>query len=616
MDLTFVALLVVFTVVLMSVCALNGVPQTGDLLKVFTALRRQNPSAAAYSLGYDSQRKLYRNVYARPAGSGDRLEAFVSWEQDPVTVDGNYLSNADHGTVEDLENGFRVSGLNAATAFACPDGYEGASCLPSALCTADEFESAKTKPLTYAQFNALNLYRNTFARKSADLASGQRDAVGTHPRIRIQCLTDGSYELQVCPDHKLIDPATVQCREYDVCQDRVNGFKHDNRIADVDGALRKGEYYMCADNKSERKACRDPDAVFSATDQACVVRSVCFDRGKIQLPGDDDNHYVQCRADTAHTVYCKHGLQKHSYDGTISCITKTCKPYTLRYNDRVLDYVYGQNVCDSRDTPTLTLCDNTPTAKSFDFKWADRFQLNLENWPKTVLDEASRTCVAPTDDIILPTATVDLAWSPAMHEAHKFNIRKRQYECGETMYRWDYVTGSLVPPVKGRAFVDPAAPCQSTAVGRDLTDWVLLAKSSVGVGSVKYHPANTNPPLVIVVHLVYDPPQSHYFWPVYLVAKKKYTFSVCKYDPVEATHTLYKFINNFPPCGFAKVTGVAADETRETIPLALIGYAGFPVDVIKKYTNCMYYVVASGKTEHIRFTRGNVREFKRDWPNE
>lgn len=614
MDLIFVVLLVVFTLALLSACALNGVSQTGDLLKVFTALRRQNPSAVAYSLGYDRQRKLYRNVYTRPVGSGDRLEAFVSWEQDPVAVDGNYMTNADHGTVEDLENGFRVSGLNAATAFTCPDGYEGASCQPSALCTAEECESAKTKPLTYAQFNALDLYRNTFARTSANLADSDRpDAVDSHPRVRIQCLTDGSYELQVCPDHKLIDPATAQCREYDVCQDRVNGFKHDNRITDVDGALLKGEFYMCADNRSERKACRDPDAVFSATDQACVVRSVCFDRGKIQLPGNDDNHYVQCRADTAHTIFCTHGVQKHKSDGTISCITKTCKPYTLRYKDRVLDYVYGQNVCDSQDTATLTLCDNTPTAKRFDFQWVDRFELNLENWPKTVLDGATRTCVAPTDDIIMPEATVDLAWSPAMHEAHKFNIRRRRYVCGEEEYRWDYLTGSVIPRFSSKLlFVDPAAPCQSTAVNRWTTAWSLLSLSPFAVGEVEPYPEHMTPPLVITVPLIYAPPHGHYFWPVYLVKKFKYTVSVCTYDSRSKIHTLHKSLSRFPPCGFASVS-LAVDETRETVPLALIGYAGFPMNTIERYQEYMYYVIATGKTDHIQFTHGKVKQHKHDW---
>lgn len=123
-----------------------------------------------------------------------------------------------------------MSGLKAATAFTCPDGYEGASCQP--LCTAEECE-----PLTYAQFNALDLYGNTFARPSADLTdSGRPDVLGVR--------TTGLSRPQA-------DPATAQCLEYDVCQDRVNGFKHD-----VDGALLKGEFYLCA-NKSERRACRD-----------------------------------------------------------------------------------------------------------------------------------------------------------------------------------------------------------------------------------------------------------------------------------------------------------------------------------------------------------------------
>lgn len=602
MDPLFLALLVVFTLVLLSACVLNRVSsQTDDLLKVFNALKRQNPTAVAYSLGYDRRRNLYRNVYTRPGASDGGPEAFVSWEPDPVTLDGNYVVNSDHGAVVDLQNGFRVSGMNDDVPFKCPDGYEGARCLPRPLCTPEESAEEKTKPLTYSHFNALNLYKKSFTHASADLASGERDAVAAHPRIRVQCLTGGSYELQVCPDNKLIEPSTAQCREYDVCHDHVNGYKHDFQIGGSSSdALQKGEYYLCVANKSERKRCREPDAVFDITDQGCKVRSVCWDRGKSQL-FVDDNHYIQCRGDTGQKVFCEHGLQTHGTDGTISCVTKTCKAYTLRFSDTILNYVYGENRCDSMDRPTLDLCDNTPTTKRFDFSWAEKFGFTIANWPTTVLDEATRSCVEPTLAIVEDTATVDLAWSAAMHDAHKFNIRKKEYVC-DTKYRWNYLGQTLVPPAPEEMFVDSAAPCQAEAVALDETDWWSLANSYFGKGVVDTYPLGVTPPLVYVVPFSKHPPTGHHFWPVYDVAKKKYLGSVCRYDSETDKTTIYNYKSkSHPPCGFAEIHEVDVGDTRRDIPLTLIGYEGFPTKEINRFQECMYYIIASGKTEAVKF---------------
>lgn len=593
MDLFFLALLVVLTLALLAVYVLNNVPQTSDLIKVFNTLLQQNPSTVAFSLGYDRQSGKYRNVYTRPVADG-QIEAYVSWEPNPVNSDGKYVLDTDHGTITDRPNGFEVAGVNG-TQFTCPDGYEGSRCQPSPLCSSEDYALAKTKLLTYTQFNALNLYENTFARTTADLVETE----ATHPRIRVQCLQTGAYELQVCPDNKLLDPTTVQCREYDICQDRTNGYKHNYRIDSTSAALHNDEYYLCADNKSVLKKCEDR-TVFSITNQGCIVESVCYNRGKDQILVDN-NHYIQCRADTGRKVYCEHGVQKNG--NVLSCKIKICKPYTLRYNDGILNYVYGQNVCDDQDKATLTVCDNTPTDKSYSYKWAEQFQLSLANWPTTVLDETTRTCVAPTDDIIMDTATVDLAWSSAMHTAHTFNVRKQEYVCtgAKDKYRWDYIAGAVVPaPARSDMFVDAAAPCQSTAVANKKTVWWLLANSYAGAHTVDTYPPDTTPPLVYAVRLTFDSRQDD-FWPVYVVATKKYTGSVCTYNRKTKMYTITRYTDTIPPMGFAYVETSDGDD-RSIIPISLIGYTGFPMNVLDNYKAYMYYFIASGKTESLQFS--------------
>lgn len=595
MDLFFLTMLVVLTLVLLAVYVLNNVSQTNDLLKVFNTLLQQNPSTVAFSLGYDRQRDRYRNVYTRPVAEAKdgRIEAYVSWERNPVNTDGKYVVvNSDHGRITEKSNGFEVAGVNSSH-LTCPDGYEGSRCRASRLCTEEDCASAQIKPLTYTQFNALNLYKNTFARTTADLV---KESEATHPRIRIQCLQNGTHELQVCPDNKLLDPTTIQCREYDLCQDRVNGYKHNYRVDTLSAALHNDEYYLCADNKSVLKKCKDR-TVFSMTNQGCIVESVCFNRGKDQI-AVDHNNYIQCRADTGRKVYCEHGVLKN--DNVLSCKTKTCKPYTLRYDDGTLNYVYGQKVCDDQDKATLTICDRTPTGKSYSYRWAEQFQLNLANWPTAVLDETTQTCVAPTDDIIVDTATVDLAWSSAMNTGHKFNIRKQEYVCKEGEYRWDYIAGAVVPaPGRSDIFVDAAAPCQTTAVLNEETEWWSLANSRAGAHTVQTFPPDTTPPLVYAVLLTIDYDD---FWPVYDTTTKKYTGSVCTYDSKAKTHTITRYTDTIPPLGFARVDTLDGDD-RSTVPVTLIGYTGFPMNVlVNNYKSYMYYFVASGKTETLRFS--------------
>lgn len=646
MDPVFVALVAVFALVLVAVYLLNGLPdRTGDLSAVLAALRRRRPDTVAFTLGRDqSDGRLYRNVYAGAEGA----PPYVLSENDPVASDGGYVTvDTGHGRVIDGVNGFTVTGV--AGAFTCPEGYEGSRCRPKPLCP--PADDGRAKPLTREQFNALELYGLNVTPVSDRVDATAADY---HPRVSVQCTTDGAYELRVCPDNRLLDPSTLSCVEYDVCQDRVNGYKHDYRIDSY--RLKHGEYYLCADNRSELKSC-DGNAAFSTRRQACVSESECVGRGKSQLPVDDHN-YVQCRGDNGRDVHCEHGVQRR--DGVLSCVTKTCRPYTLSHDDGILRYAYGRNVCDDQDRATLTVCEQAPsTYHTATYRWADAVDLKLHNWPQEVMDATTGECGMPGVGIILESATIDLRWSPAMLDAHKFNVRKLQYVCDPSVhnYRWDYINGVVVPAVPPTLFVDAATPCQSSAVNVSETEWWTLA-TSLGT-TVETFPPHVTPPLVYAVPL---PPRylnrrgrhhHHHFWPVYDRKRDRYKGSVLTYDRVRNIHTATEYTSKIPPCGFKPVVQTSAevpaqpsttpsppserndddddntsdtdrtrimslrerlrqtllrntrstrdDEKTTTVSLELIGYTGFPYNEIVKPNARVYYFVATGVTERLRF---------------
>lgn len=444
MDIVLIILIVVLILIIVTIYVLNTVKTTGDLNVIFEKLLLQKADTVSYCIGKNEVTGKYKNVVTNSEGKT------VIVENDyPVGLDGKYIILKDHGTITARpdNNGFKMSGADLID-FKCPDGFEGINCALKAICSPED--AGKLKPLTYTQFNELGLYLNTFERNPIQTFRSIMSEP-THPRIRINCLNkEGDYELQTCPNNRLLDE-NLQCKPYDICSDRINGYKHNYKIRDTDPDLQKNEYYICDNNVSVKTKCSD-DTVFSMASGGCINESPCFNKGNATLPIDDKS-YIQCSNDKGKIIKCKDGVDDNG--GVLSCHVSTCQPETFTVNVGVLSYKYGDTVCIN-DKPDTKRCNNSPNPRTYNWKWAEDFTYTIDDWPTEIMDE-NRNCVPPTDDIIT-NPIIDLQFTDLMPEAHPFNLKTQKYVCPEgTKYIIDYVNQKILP--EDPFYYNAAVPC-------------------------------------------------------------------------------------------------------------------------------------------------------------
>lgn len=83
-------------------------------------------------------------------------------------------------------------------------------------------------------------------------------------RLRVQCLDkDRNCYIESCPGNKLVDRESLRCETYDICNDRINGYKQnfDIKVNDedetakasptFDESLKERQYDICKNNVSE-----------------------------------------------------------------------------------------------------------------------------------------------------------------------------------------------------------------------------------------------------------------------------------------------------------------------------------------------------------------------------
>lgn len=573
MDTILIVLALVLVVVLVGAYLLNRVPKLQNLTTLFNNVRLLDPMITAFTLRYDEETGKYVNVSIDENG-----EVRSRRENRPIDKLGSYIINQDHGTVEDLANGFKISGFETST-FTCPSGYSGPTCQLNKLCE-PIVDDGRLKPLTYTQFN--DLYVNQSINPTI-VTRGKRDAPieAVHPRIRIQCLTNGEYELQACPDNRLLDK-NLSCRPYDLCQDRLSGYKHNNQISDTDPPLPSNQYYICENGASVKTTCLD-GTKFSMSANGCITESVCFGKGSITLPRDEKS-YIQCKNDVGVVVNCTNGVTVNA-SGDRVCVSKACEPQTLSFSDSVISYVYGQVVCVN-NRPELKICDNAPKPRKYEYNWAEPFNYTIDNWPTEILNTKSGICETPTDSIIV--GPVSLAWSSAMYQSHPYDLRTEQFVCepNSTKYRWDYKNGTTVPSTD--MFVDTGAPCQSQAL--TATPW------SPNVDLVRYPEIDETKPFTRPPLLIGEPMNALIdSWPVYSSRDRKYRVSLVDLSS-DGSISLSAYESDIPPLGFA-ISKSRGDGFAE-----LIGF-GVPKDP----ESCRWFTIASGKFEPIRASNKPVK---------
>lgn len=570
MDILFIILSIILIIIIVAVYVLNNVPITSDITTLFKNIVKLKPSTTSFCIGKKKgEKNLYRNAVTNSNGN-----VIIKEDQHPIGLDGEYIILKDHGTIIENGDGYKMSGMEMVN-FKCPNGYTGINCTLIPICEPNDV--GKIKPLTYTQFNSLGLYANTIsAYKRKTLPSTTEP---THPRIRVQCLTDtGEYKLETCPDNRLLDDNLI-CQPYDICEDHMNGYKHNFKLHKDDLDLANNEYYICQNNVSVKTQCIN-DTIFSSTLHGCITESICFNRGNDTIRIDDKS-YVQCENDMGKKIECEtHVIENDG--GVLSCFIPTCSPVKYEYNDAQLKYVYGEVTCVN-DVAETKMCDNTPEPRVYSYKWAEPFQYTIENWPKEVL--VNNKCVTPTDDIIA-NPIINLAWSNAMPASHPFNLITQEYICDPTYkYRWDYLNNTLIPNNNDGEIVNSAAPCQNDLVNSPITfeNWALPLDS---VYIFRYEP--THLPSYKNIHL----------WPIINKRSKKYFHTRCTYDAENLNVTTY--VSDNLPLGFSNPPQTNNLNSVDNY-LRLNGYPKAPIK-----NDVQYYFIATGTLELVKMNEPKI----------
>lgn len=433
--------------------------QTTDLKVIYKKLLKNNPRTIAWTFGWIEKRNSYKNVYVNNDKNVENYYAFdVKYENHPIAFDGKpLLIDNTHGVVTSHSSGFSISGVNSDMPFNCPSGYSGPECQQSSLC--DAKEAGTYKLLSRDQFKTLNLYNYTGSSLYV-----HEDEYPYHQRLRVKCLNEtGKFDIEACADNKLVDRDTVQCKIYDLCNDRLDGHKHNYPIAENESPLNVKQYYVCETNKSVLRECTH-DTVFSNVNMGCIAQNKCYGLGEKRLVLDDES-YLQCSGDIGQIKRCKYGVGLH-YE-TPYCMVPKCIPRTYSYDDGLLRFITGMVWCDENDNAHQELCDERANKKEYRYTWGTQpdVVVRIPNWPHSVFDETRRICVEPTmDGIMVPNAYIKVQWTNNMKKSHDFDVRTKRFVCQpkDNLLQLDYVKHRLIPDidVTGK-FVDYSVPCQT-----------------------------------------------------------------------------------------------------------------------------------------------------------
>lgn len=570
MDIIFLITAIMLVLIIFVVYILNTVKKTSDLDALFLRILKFKPDTVSFCLGKNKSNGKYNNVVLDNNG-----KAVLREDSYPVGLDGAFIIVKDHGEVTELESGdgFKINGIDLVE-FKCPNGFEGINCKLTPLCGPDD--SGSLKPITYTQFNELGLYTNAFVSNSI-INYFARIIEPTHPRIRLLCLDDlGNFELQTCPNNTLLDQ-DLKCQPYDICSDRINGYRHNYKISDTSVELEKNQYYICNNNVSVLTTCSD-GTLFSMANSGCISESICFNRATDTIPVDA-NSYIQCANDQGTRVTCDLGID--DTNGILSCIVNTCTPQTFSFNDGLLNFTYGNTICNDRIADTK-LCNNTPNPRIYNYEWAEKFTYSIDEWPTEIMDE-NRNCVVPTDDII-SDPIIQLGWTNAMPNTHDYNIISEKYICPEdTSYVIDY-KNQVVDPVPD-GVINHLYPCQNELVDTSVFDFPLYTA--------------TLPPLSIVMYTPCYIKNSTTLWPIWPIkndSANAYVSATIKMT--ESELIISRQSTSILPLGFA--------DPAEAGEGKILIYNGYSTIVLEPYS--LYYFFTSGKLEGATLYEPNIEE--------
>lgn len=461
-------LLIIVCIAILLNVAYFQLPQTTDSYEtLFKHLIARTPNTSAMCFGWIEGKKAYKNVYFSADAADNKF--VIRYEKLPTTHDGQHVPiNDNHGQLTELENGISILGVNNNSPIECPPGFIGTTCQLQSLCSADD--AGKIIPINYLYFNMLNMYNYAQSSKSLD---GR--ALKFHQRLRAKCNNDQTFELKPCAPNELVLPFNndkeAKCEIYDLCEEKLNGYKHNLAIAGNQQKLPKNQYYLCSQGESILQTCKS-DYVFSNNFRNCVYESECYGKGSIEIPIDDVS-FIQCRNDESTKINCVHGVE--TVNGHLKCRIDQCVESTKPFENDEIKYIRSAVRCASNKEQNFN-CDTKNVGHSVVHTIlgvADKY--DFQYWPDAVFHERNMICVAPITDIVKDDAVVKHKWASIMNEDAPFNVKTQQFVCtDEYPFIIDYSNNRIVRNPEGKNtdnipsprdyFINIVTPCISSDI--------------------------------------------------------------------------------------------------------------------------------------------------------
>lgn len=597
----------ILAVIIILVYAVNNIKTPLSVSEIANKLSSYDPTIRNFTLGRNpNDNKTFLNAVIDENG-----QIKTQTNPYPVKSDGQYYIIKEHGDIEEYDDGFKITGMDLIN-FKCPNGYTGYTCKLQDLC--DENDRPGTlKPLSYLQFNALQLYRNDNAIKKIDtrLFEAETQQPIYHPRLRIKCLGQlhddnvnnndndesandgnnqnntntnkyGHFELQACPENSLLDEH-LQCRIYDVCQDSPDGYKHNYQInTATEMPLKPNEYYICQNKESKKMTC-SINTIFSNITKGCISQSICVGRNEDTIRLNDDKSYIQCKNDIGLRIVCGNRGIITLDNGKLACNVQTCIPRTYTFQNQNLRYDYGQVRCNDRNEPITTICDQTKTQQIIKMEWATTEEYALER-PVEILSNGKCIPIAPDDISIIYNGAIMLRWTKAMDEAHPYDIKNKRFICKKDFkFRWDYDRQISIPyfdefqndPEKSHTLLYSGSPCQEKLIEPFPFKFKITQYPKSTPGRKRIYIFITEP-----AHIEYDAQDNNkliamYLWPE-KVANKDYRYTRMNYRANRLSIDLIR--SDIVPLGFTDPL-----PPNSTGQLELLGYPEAPKNLSAQY---------------------------------
>lgn len=500
---------VILILFLVIVYIVQRVPKTQSLQELWTMMQNQDPQIRSFTLSSDRENPDINKRYTNVLLSANGQNIIVKRDRFPIDRYGKSHVLKPHGSVYQESHqydGFRVDGIRAV--FTCPKGYSGMSCESYNVC--EGAEENDVRPITREKFYAMGIYPNI---QGYEVNANPNEQ---HKRLRIRCVRDPSAidgrlkpQIEGCSNDEDLD-ANLRCKSQDICKRALDGFTHNypqvNPNTGTVEVLAENEYYQCVNGVSKKQKCQHitatemddamdddimvmtrnaPSAVYSNANKTCIPRSICYGQlngATVSVTGKP-NEYVTCNMDRGQKTKCKDDNavveRRESEPGAPDrpfkrhyCPEELCYGKLQTIETSMMRYASGIYRCENGrfGERELTQCSTAYSDFNIKMKWAETDTYVIHNWPNSVYDERSETCVTTAYDSddkdanaaslarILYNPVVDIHYTKAMQTSVPYNLITGEFVCPEdTQYQMSFPLNKTHPKV-----YDPTANVNQT----------------------------------------------------------------------------------------------------------------------------------------------------------